>query len=58
MKSLGNSQLPKNKNSFLCKIGLHKWGRAHLVTSSFSNINDYQKRCHRCGKIKRWTKAK
>ena len=36
----------------------HKWGQTQRWTSFSSNVIDYQKRCLKCGKIKRWTVAK
>lgn len=47
------------KKSFLCKIGVHKWGRSTSISHAFqSNTLDWKKRCKRCGKIKRWVTAK
>jgi hypothetical protein len=39
----------------LCKVGLHKWGRwlRHSIMSS--NIVDIEKKCKKCGQIKRKT---
>ncbi len=44
--------------SFLCLIGLHKWGKTKYFTSSSSNVRDYQKYCKRCNKIKKWNEIK
>ncbi|MBU2104458.1 MAG: hypothetical protein KKF67_01640 [Nanoarchaeota archaeon] len=40
---------------FLCKIGLHKWGRWMRHSIMSSNIIDVEKKCKRCGQIKRKT---
>ena len=48
-----------NKKSFLCKIGLHKWGKSNFISHGYeSNIRDYKKRCQKCGKIKTWIEPK
>lgn len=46
------------KKPFLCRIGLHKWGRAHHISASLSNVKDYKKKSRRCGEERRWTKTK
>jgi len=40
---------------FLCKVGLHKWGRwlRHSIMSS--NVIDVERKCKKCGQIKRKT---
>lgn len=38
----------------LCKIGLHDWGKPRAVYLGGSNVRDVEKRCRRCGKLKRW----
>jgi len=40
---------------FLCRIGIHKWGKwiRHSIISS--NVVDMEKRCKRCGQVKRKT---
>ena len=44
---------------FLCKIGLHKWGRAVLTDHSIhSNVIDWRQRCVRCGKTITWIQPK
>lgn len=48
----------KTHKSFLCKIGLHKWGKATYISFSSSNVRDYKKRCQRCGKQKSWVGVK
>ncbi|MCB9359607.1 hypothetical protein H6503_06775 [Candidatus Woesearchaeota archaeon] len=41
---------------FLCKIGLHKFSRARTISSGFrSRVLDVEKRCSRCGFVKRKT---
>jgi hypothetical protein len=44
----------KNKK-FLCKVGLHKWGKwlRHSILSS--NVVDIERKCKKCGEIKRKT---
>ncbi len=46
------------KMSFLCKIGLHKWGRSKFWMSASSNVRDWKKVCQRCGKTKTWVQAR
>jgi len=43
------------KGNFLCSVGLHKWGRwlRHSILSS--NVVDLEKKCKRCGKVKKKT---
>ena len=42
-----------------CKIGLHKWGRAHFIDHSIhSNILDWQQKCVRCEKRITWVQPK
>lgn len=45
--------------SILCKLGLHKWGKATFVDHSFhSSVLDYKQRCLRCGKKITWVQPK
>lgn len=45
--------------SFLCKIGIHKWGRAYFIDHSIhSSILDWQQKCKRCGKRINWVQPK
>ena len=45
--------------AFLCKIGIHKWGRATFVDHSIhSNILDWRQKCERCGKRITWVQPK
>jgi hypothetical protein len=44
-----------DNKDFWCKIGLHKWGRWRVISFSSSNIQDKEKRCLKCGRIKRKT---
>ena len=48
--------IKKGKNKiFFCKMGLHRWGRwlRHSILSS--NVVDVDRKCKRCGQIKRKT---
>ena len=38
-----------------CKLGLHKWGKARSHYISGSNVKDFQQKCSKCGKVKKWT---
>lgn len=42
----------------LCKLGFHKYGRAHFIDQFGSNALDYKQKCSRCGHIIRWTQPK
>lgn len=44
--------------SFLCKVGLHGWGRWRVISAFSSNVEDYERKCLRCGQIKRKTLEK
>lgn len=43
---------------FWCKIGLHKWSRWRAISFFSSNVEDLEKRCLKCGMVKRKTIAK
>ena len=44
---------------FLCKIGIHKWGRAVFTDYSIrSNILDWRQKCIHCGKRITWVQPK
>ncbi len=44
---------------FLCKIGIHKWGKATFVDHGFhSNVLDWRQECVRCGKRITWVQPK
>jgi hypothetical protein len=43
-----------NFGLLLCRIGLHKWGKAHGFSQVSSNVVEMKQRCRRCGKVKRW----
>jgi hypothetical protein len=40
--------------NILCELGLHKWGKVQIHFDFESNIKDYEKKCLRCGRIKKW----
>jgi len=40
---------------FLCKLGLHKWGKWHRIAIAGSSVVDIEKKCHKCGQLKRKT---
>jgi|GEM_PF-467325 hypothetical protein len=42
----------------LCRIGLHRWGRKRGYDEYSSNVIEWEQRCERCGKRKRWVEAK
>ena len=42
--------------SILCRLGMHKWGKVNSQHQFGSNVIDYQQKCLRCGKVKRWNK--
>ncbi len=42
----------------LCRIGLHQWGRKRGYDEYSSNVIEWEQRCERCGKRKRWVEAK
>jgi hypothetical protein len=44
--------------TLLCKLGIHRWGRWHGISFARSNVIDVERKCHRCGQIKRKTKHK
>jgi hypothetical protein len=50
-------KIGENKE-FLCKIGLHKWGRWHGISLVMSNVIDSERKCHKCGQVQRKTRAK
>lgn len=43
---------------FLCKIGIHKYGKATFISGALSNVRDWKKSCEKCGKVKTWVQAK
>lgn len=42
----------------LCRIGLHRWGRKRGYDQYSSNVIEWEQRCERCGKRKRWVETK
>ncbi|HIH85363.1 MAG TPA: hypothetical protein PK336_02315 [Methanoculleus sp.] len=42
----------------LCRLGLHRWGRKHGYDDYSSNVIEWEQRCERCGKKKRWIEVK
>lgn len=42
----------------LCRIGLHRWGRKRGYDEYSSNVIEWEQRCERCGKRKRWIETK
>ncbi|WP_243668924.1 hypothetical protein [Methanoculleus chikugoensis] len=44
----------------LCRIGLHRWGgrKRGGYDQYSSNVIEWEQRCERCGKRKRWVEAK
>ncbi|CCJ36474.1 MAG TPA: hypothetical protein PKK74_03635 [Candidatus Methanoculleus thermohydrogenotrophicum] len=42
----------------LCRIGLHRWGRKRGYDEYSSNVIEWEQRCERCGKRKRWVEVK
>jgi hypothetical protein len=40
-----------NFGLLLCRIGLHKWGKAHGFSQVSSNVVEMKQRCR---KVKRW----
>ena len=45
--------------SILCKLGIHRWGRATFIDMSIhSNVLDWKQSCVRCGKRITWVQPK
>lgn len=44
--------------SWLCKIGIHKWGRANFMHHFSSNVLDWKQDCKLCGKRITWVQPK
>ncbi|MEG3055407.1 MAG: hypothetical protein RQM90_04505 [Methanoculleus sp.] len=42
----------------LCRIGIHRWGRKRGYNEYSSNVIEWEQRCVRCGKKRRWIEAK
>lgn len=42
----------------LCRIGLHRWGRKRGYDEYSSNVIEWEQRCERCGKRRRWIEVK
>ncbi|MFA5613649.1 MAG: hypothetical protein WC993_04195 [Methanoculleus sp.] len=42
----------------LCRVGLHRWGKKHGYNEFSSNVIEWEQRCERCGKRKRWIEPK
>ncbi len=42
----------------LCRIGIHQWGRKRGYDEYSSNVIEWEQRCERCGKRKRWVETK
>jgi hypothetical protein len=40
--------------SILCRFGFHKWSGTQMHHEFQSNVRECQKRCVRCGSVKRW----
>jgi hypothetical protein len=52
------SVIKKGKNkSFLCKLGVHKWTRWRRIFFYSSNVIDFEKKCLKCGEVRRKTEA-
>jgi len=43
-----------SKSKWLCQIGLHKWSKTRVHHIAGSNVDEVQKQCMRCHKIKKW----
>ena len=46
------------KKPFLCKMGIHSWGKSYLQEAVNKNVDGWEKRCLKCDEVKRWTKHK
>jgi len=44
--------------SWLCKIGIHHWGKAHYMYHFSSNVYDWRQVCKLCGKTITWVQPK
>jgi len=52
------SPLSNENKPFLCRIGIHKWGKPTYINIYSSNVREWKKKCLRCGKVVRWFEPK